>query len=112
MRTLAFALMTGMLIAAPGLGSAQLLPNADEHITGTILTYNTDNDEQNLTLADDRGYVDRVTLADDVVLKPAGIQLARGMRVTLGGYNAGKWFDALELTVLPPRYQRPVSQRY
>jgi hypothetical protein len=112
MKTFAFACITAMLIAAPGTGSAQILPAANEHITGTILTYATDNDEQNLTLADDRGYTDRVTLADDVVLKPAGVHLARGMHIALDGYNAGKWFDALQLTVIPPRYPVRTSRPY
>jgi hypothetical protein len=112
MKTFAFALTAAMLIAAPRTSFAQILPAANEHITGTILSYNTDNDEQNLLVADDRGFTDRVTLSNDVVLKPADIRLVRGMRIALEGYNAGKWFDALALTVLPSRYTRPLSQQY
>jgi hypothetical protein len=105
MKTFCLALVAAALIAAPSTSSAQILPTANERITGTILTYTNDNDEQRITLADDRGYTDHVTLANDIILRPADIQLTRGVRVVLSGYNAGKWFDALELTVIPARYQ-------
>jgi hypothetical protein len=110
MKISCLALVAAALIAAPSTTSAQILPTANERIAGTILVYTADNDEQNITLADDRGFTDHVTLSNDIILKPAGIQLTRGMRVVLSGYNAGKWFDALELTVVPARYQTRSSQ--
>jgi hypothetical protein len=50
-----------------------------------------------LTVRDDRGYIDRVTLHQGTVINPTGLTLAPGMVVSVDGYNAGSYFRANEI---------------
>ena len=50
-----------------------------------------------LTVRDDRGYVDSVTLHDGTVINPRGLRLAAGMSVTIIGRPGGSSLLAYEI---------------
>jgi hypothetical protein len=50
-----------------------------------------------LTLNDERGFQDSVTLHDGTVIEPAGVSLAVGQEVTITGKTDGPTFDASEV---------------
>jgi hypothetical protein len=96
--------------------AAAAQPFADEHIRGTISSYERNDGEVRISLRDDRGFVDEVQLGADTRVSPSGTQLAPGMRVAITGYNGGKWFDAVAVEVTgrdeaaapqQPSYARP-----
>lgn len=96
--------------------AAAAQPFADEHIRGTISSYERNDGEVRLSLRDDRGFIDEVQLGNDTRVSPSGTQLASGMRVAITGYNGGKWFDAVSIEVTgrdeaaapqEPSYARP-----
>jgi hypothetical protein len=65
-------------------------------IAGTIADF---DGKYRLTLSDDRGYLDDVTLHKGTVIVPSGKRLTIGMRVRIHGRAAGKTFDADEADV-------------
>ncbi|MGH7660608.1 MAG: hypothetical protein ACRENA_06800, partial [Vulcanimicrobiaceae bacterium] len=64
-----------------------------ETITGTISLVKGEY----LEITDDRGYIDRVDFTTETHMRPSGLRLHQGMRVTIAGYNQGQIFDAYEI---------------
>ncbi len=64
---------------------------AGETIKGTIVAV---NGKYNLSVRDERGYIDNVTLRDGTIINPRGLTLAPGQSVTIAGTNAGSTFVA------------------
>lgn len=121
LHAVAAALAGATVLAVPIAVAAQ--PFANEHIRGTIRSYDVSNEEQRLVLRDDRGFIDDVQLGHETRIAPSGIRLAPGMRVAITGYNGGKWFDAVSIEVIgrdeaaapsEPSYARPdtVANQY
>jgi hypothetical protein len=77
--------------------SATAQPFSDEHVQGTVQTF---DGQERLTLRDDRGFLDEVSLGDQTRITPAGTHLTSGMRIAITGYNGGKWLDATAIEVL------------
>ncbi len=67
---------------------------ADAQIRGRIASF---DGGYNLTVRDERGYIDNVQLHDGTIINPTGLTLAPGMIVSILGYNAGPYFDANEV---------------
>jgi hypothetical protein len=63
-------------------------------IHGRIATYDGRFD---LTVRDERGFIDNVRLRQGTVINPIGITLAPGMVVSILGSNAGAFFAATEV---------------
>lgn len=82
-----------------------------ETIHGTIVSL---DGAGNLELRDDRGFVDNVRLEPTVDVTPAGTQLARGMRVTISGANAGAVFAAERVAAVdaPPPAPQVAAPSY
>jgi hypothetical protein len=78
-------------------------PSSDDQIHGRIASV---NGAFNITLHDDRGYMDNVDLHQGTVINPIGLSLAPGMRVTIVGTADGKAFDAEEIDA-PYEYGGP-----
>ncbi|HTJ26482.1 MAG TPA: hypothetical protein VMA36_09970 [Candidatus Limnocylindria bacterium] len=93
-------------VSAPLCGSAQ--PFSDEHVQGVVADF---DGQEHLTLRDDRGFIDDVSLGDQTRITPEGSRIVPGMRLALTGYNAGKWFDATAIDVVsggpPPPSDTP-----
>lgn len=84
-------------------------PNSDDVISGIIASI---DDKYEITVRDDRGFVDDVRLHQGTIINPTGLTLQPGMRVTIFGYNAGAWFEANQIDT-PYRYiPRPVPVYY
>ena len=75
-------------------------PNSDQVINGRIAST---VGKYEITVRDDRGYLDDVHLHQGTIINPTGLKLEPGMRVTIFGYNAGAWFEANEIDT-PYRY--------
>ncbi|HTV93389.1 MAG TPA: hypothetical protein VMG98_11805 [Verrucomicrobiae bacterium] len=94
----ALALFTPLAAAAQDAPSyAQPAPQqvpGDEQIQGRISSF---DGGYNLTVQDDRGFVDNVQLHDGTIINPTGLTLAPGMVVSILGYNAGPYFAANEV---------------
>lgn len=63
------------------------------------------DDKFHITVRDDRGKTESVQLHQGTVINPTGLTLARGMSVTISGYNAGD-FNANEIST-PYTYDGP-----
>ncbi len=50
-----------------------------------------------LTVRDDRGFVDNVSLHPGTIINPTGLRLAAGQSVTILGHTKGKTFEAYEI---------------
>jgi hypothetical protein len=61
-----------------------------------------------LELADERGYVDDVTLRDDTALYPRDLQLVSGLTVVIIGHTSGHTFDADEIDLQNDGAQAPL----
>jgi len=85
---------------APGAARADVPSYAtgQESISGSIAALPA---RYALTLTDDRGFSDSVTLRDGTVIVPTGITLAVGQAVTIYGHTDGTTFDADEIDVGP-----------
>ena len=101
---LAPVLLSASVIALPIGALAQ--GSYGETIHGTIVSVDGSG---NLELRDDRGFVDNVRLDPNVEVTPAGVQLARGMRVTISGANAGSVFAAERVAALDATPPAPQS---
>jgi hypothetical protein len=93
------ALAFAPLALAPGAALAQPVPSyahpsEDEQIRGRVTGF---DGGYNLTVRDDRGYIDNVRLHPGTIINPTGITLAPGMVVSILGRNAGRHFDANEI---------------
>ena len=66
----------------------------DQQIRGRVTNF---DGGYNLTVRDERGYVDNVRLHPGTIINPTGLTLAPGMIVSVLGYNAGDTFGANEI---------------
>lgn len=92
---LAAAALAGAI--APAAASAQVpsyAQNGGDTIRGTIASI---NGKYNISVRDDRGYVDNVSLHDGTIINPTGLTLAPGELVTIEGQPAGGTFVANEI---------------
>jgi hypothetical protein len=78
--------------------------STDETIHGRIRSV---DGAFNITVDDDRGFVDNVELHAGTIINPTGLTLAAGMSVTIAGYNAGSAFNANEIDT-PYTYGGPL----
>lgn len=104
----AVVLIAGLLAEA---ALAQELPpyarasyGGDEVIHGRIASI---NGTFNISVNDDRGFVDNVDLHQGTIINPTGLTLEPGMPVTIAGYAEGGAFDAIEINT-PYTYAGPV----
>lgn len=74
-----------------------------EVIHGTIASI---NGTWNISVNDDRGYVDNVGLHQGTVINPTGLTLEPGMQVTIDGYADGDLFEA-QVIDTPYQYGGP-----
>jgi hypothetical protein len=88
-------------LALPVGALAQDLPSyatqptqADQNIHGRIATF---DGGYNLSVRDERGYLDNVRLHPGTIINPTGLTLAPGMVVSVLGYNAGSYFSANQI---------------
>jgi hypothetical protein len=106
-RQLVIAAALVLAAAAPAL--AQTLPSyaspGGEAIKGRISGF---DGKYNLSVRDDRGFVDNVKLHDGTVINPIGLRLVTGMRVTILGRPDGSAFLADEIDT-PYHYGYPVA---
>ena len=107
MRLLAisFAVLLGAGALLTQVASAQPVPSyaqrgsdtqpreGQETITGTVSLVQGEYVE----IQDDRGYIDRIDFTTETLMRPSGLRLHKGMRVTVTGYNQGQIFDAYEI---------------
>ena len=66
----------------------------DEVLRGRISAI---NGKYNVSVRDDRGYVDNISLHDGTVINPRGFRLAPGVIVTVYGHTSGSTFNADEI---------------
>jgi hypothetical protein len=78
-------------------------PNSEQVINGHIASI---VGKYEITVRDERGYLDDVHLHQGTIINPTGLTLEPGMRATIVGYNAGKWFEANEIDT--PYHYLPV----
>jgi hypothetical protein len=93
----AFAGAIGLLSAAPAF--AQPVPSyasgsSDETIRGTIAAI---NGPFNISVRDERGFIDNVNLHQGTIINPTGLTLAPGQTVTILGHNDGAALSANEI---------------
>lgn len=69
-------------------------PDGDVQIRGRVVSF---DNGYNLTVRDDKGYVDNVRLHQGTIINPVGLHLEPGMTVSILGYNAGSAFAANEI---------------
>lgn len=93
--------LAGIGFSAPISAQAQPLPSYAEQaparegqIRGRITSFNGRFD---LTVRDERGFIDNVRLHRGTIIYPTGITLAPGMVVSILGYNEGSYFGANEV---------------
>lgn len=79
-------------------------PASDQTIAGRIAAI---NGAFNITVNDDKGTVDRVTLHRGTIINPTGLTLAAGMHVKIMGYTSGTTFVANEIDT-PYQYAGPI----
>jgi hypothetical protein len=92
----ASAALAGILVL-PLAAPAQGVPSyatGEETIHGTVSGFDGKYD---LTVRDDRGFVDNVRLHDGTIINPTGLRLAGGMTVTIYGHADGNHFSATEV---------------
>jgi len=78
--------------------------SADETIHGRIRTV---DGAFNISVSDDRGFIDSVQLHQGTIINPTGLTLSPGMSVTILGTNAGSAFNANEIDT-PYTYDGPL----
>ena len=90
-----------LLGAAPVAALAQTAAPAPSYarsggdtIKGTIASI---DGKYTISVRDDRGFIDNVTLHDGTIINPTGLRLAPGQSVTIAGNPAGHTFDADEI---------------
>jgi hypothetical protein len=106
-------------LVLPAAASAQGVPQyaqpgyqngGEETIHGRIIA--VDN-TWNISVADDRGFVDNVELHQGTIINPTGLALAPDMTVTIVGYGNGPVFEANEIDTPYSYYgAAPVSVYY
>jgi len=68
--------------------------SADQNIHGRVVGFDGGYD---LSVRDEKGYVDNVRLHPGTIINPTGLTLAPGMVVSVIGYNAGSYFSANQI---------------
>jgi hypothetical protein len=100
MRNILLAAVAALALLSPISVSAQEVPSyaqpapQDEQVRGRIASF---DGGYNLTVRDDRGFIDNVQLHQGTIINPTGLTLAQGMVVSILGYNAGSYFAANEV---------------
>ncbi len=101
--SLAALLLGAPLAAAPIAAFAQDVPSyaqtedqapGDQQLRGRVTNF---DGGYNLTVRDERGYIDNVALHPGTIINPTGLTLAPGMTVSILGYNEGDAFAANEI---------------
>ncbi len=98
-------------LVLPTIASAQDVPsyaqpNREETIHGRIASV---NGTFNISVRDDRGFVDNVELHQGTIINPTGLTLEAGMSVTVIGVGNGGEFDANEIDT-PYSYSGPYPE--
>ena len=97
------AMLAAACVVLPTAALAQDVPSyatpaqsapADENIHGRIASF---DGGYNLSVRDERGFVDTVQLHPGTIINPTGLTLAPGMVVSILGYNAGDYFSANQI---------------
>jgi len=88
----ALAIAVGPLAANAQAPSYALNPATT--ITGTVASV---NGKYAISVRDDRGFIDNVSLHDGTIINPTGLTLAPGEQVTIEGSPAGGTFVADEI---------------
>ena len=68
--------------------------STDETVRGTIASV---NGPKAITVRDDRGFIDNVTLHQGTIINPTGLTLAPGQKVTILGHADGAAFSANQI---------------
>ena len=96
--TAAFAAFALPAAAQPATSQAPLPSYAtgstDETIHGTIASV---NGAYSISVRDDRGFIDNVTLHQGTIINPTGLTLAPGQKVTILGHATGAAFSANQI---------------
>jgi hypothetical protein len=101
-----FAGTIGIVSAAPAF--AQPVPSyasgtSDETIRGTVAAI---NGPYNISVRDERGFVDNVNLHQGTIINPTGLSLAPGLSMTILGHNEATPFPRTKSTLPIRRYRR------
>jgi hypothetical protein len=93
------AAVAALTLAAPLAAQAQPsysqpYPSGEENIHGRIVSF---DGGYNLSVRDERGFIDNVQLHQGTIINPTGLTLAPGMVVSILGYNAGPFLAANEI---------------
>ena len=93
------AATAALTLAAPSGAQAQDVPSyavqsADEQIRGRIDSF---DGGYNVTVRDERGFIDNVQLHDGTIINPTGITLQPGMVVSILGTDDGPYLAANEI---------------
>jgi hypothetical protein len=102
---------------APAAAQTTALPSyavpapSDQSISGVVTGF---DGKYGLTVRDDRGYLDNVTLRDGTIINPTGVRLIEGMSVTIHGQPSGRTFLANQIDTPyvmspPPSYVSPYA---
>ena len=101
MYKLIVGVLAGICLMFPYGAQAQSVPSyatqqtsAYQNIHGRIASF---YGGYNLTVRDERGYIDNVRMHPGTIINPPGLTLAPGMVVSVLGYNAGSYFSANEI---------------
>jgi hypothetical protein len=108
---LAAAALAIMGLVLPTVASAQDIPSyaqpsRDESIHGRIASV---NGTFNISVRDDRGFIDNVELHQGTIINPTGLTLVAGMTVTILGAANGGAFEATEIDT-PYNYDGPLPE--
>jgi hypothetical protein len=97
------AALAALTLAAPVAAQAQVAPSyaqgpstatTEEDVHGRVVGF---DGAYNLTVRDERGFIDNVQLHDGTIINPTGLTLAPGMIVNILGYDAGDYLAANEI---------------
>jgi hypothetical protein len=108
---LAAAALAVVGLVLPTIASAQDIPSyaqpsRDESIQGRIVSV---NGTFNISVRDNRGFVDNVELHQGTIINPTGLTLEAGMTVTILGVGNGGAFEATEIDT-PYQYDGPLPE--
>jgi hypothetical protein len=98
-----FILFSAIALAGaigPLAASAQSLSYATPPVAGTEMirgTIASVNSKYNISVHDERGFLDSVSLHDGTIINPTGLTLAPGQTVTIDGTANGQTFIANEI---------------
>ena len=111
--TAAFAALSLPAAAQPAVAQAPLPSYAtgstDETVHGTIASVNGAYD---ISVRDDRGFIDNVTLHQGTIINPTGLTLATGQKVTILGHANGAAFSANQIDTPYQTYAVDYSYGY